>query len=188
MKINPKTLAKIANLDAGAELIVSSPKTNVLQRIPVSEFFSTEGISPMLEKVVDITSEDLLTMGTNPIELLPAPDINKYYHINKFIFECSQVTTPYTLSDLPCVYIEGFAINLPTDLLTTGMGNGNVAFVLNSNSNISKTPADYYNSIPMQFAVGGSSVTLGTYGETDPVDGDGTLRVKIYYTIRTFGE
>lgn len=129
---------------------------------------------------VNISSAQILAMGTTGVELLPAPAMNEYYDVEKIILEYTHVTTAYTLAD---PYIN-FGMSLPSIdsyILTGGIDQ---AFVINNSSS-------YSDAIEEVSHVGnsilGQSLGLYTWNGTNPTLGDGTLRAIITYTTRTFG-
>lgn len=134
--------------------------------------------------IVNITSAQILAMGTTPITLLPAPGVGMYYDIEKIILEYTSVTIDYTsTSDYLKIIVndEDFAFINSSFLawgnqfvtVTTSATNNVVADEL-----ISWIPGSSFNK----------TVTLiATNPVANPTDGDGTLRAIITYTIRTFG-
>jgi hypothetical protein len=134
------------------------------------------------ETIVDISSAQILNMGTSPIELLPAAGLNQYYDIDKVVFEYTHITTRYTLGD----------------------NNRNMNLFGNNGSYLT----DIYSGILRQTANSVSIVEIGNYSSETPSSGgfqrlndniqlyisggnptlgDGTLRVKIYHKTLTFG-
>lgn len=139
--------------------------------------------SDYTENVINISSGQILTMGVTPIELLPLAGVGKYYDWYGFI-EYTHVSTPYTTSDL---------------LLQNGIGN-NIGYVYSqyvlmgqAASSVTKIemPRDYVGS-PNYFVTGYNFTTncgvfLTTESGVNPTNGDGTLRIVMYYKTRTFG-
>jgi hypothetical protein len=132
---------------------------------------------------INISSAQILNMGSNPVELLPAPDTNKYYDIEKIIIEASQVTTAYVYgAELPCIYIGGVALNLDQQKLNCS--NPKAVQIVRDMNLTQLGAADYYKMGVIDLE---NPVTLSTYNGTNPTNGDGTFRVKITYSILTFG-
>ena len=127
----------------------------------------------------------ILGMGTVPIELLPTPGVGKYYEW-RGIAEYTHVTTGYTVTD-DVVGILGS--NSYGGQLMHGIIEGNSSRL---NEFASNGPVDndsssgtlYYGS---QFRETNESLIITMLNGTDPTLGDGTLKVKIWYTVRTFG-
>lgn len=133
---------------------------------------------------INISSYQILNMGTSPIELLPQPGVNKYYDIEKIILEYTHNTTPYTYTLPIYVYIIGGDWALLPQLFITQPTSKWVK--------LTSWNTDTYNSGgSFSAVVRGSglnqSVTLNTWNNTNPTLGDGTLRVIITFTIRIFG-
>lgn len=133
---------------------------------------NTDGIHyyiPYQYTEIDISSAEILNLGTNPIELLPAPGVGKYYEYN-ISLEYTYNTSAYISPNLE---IEcGIAISLIDSSLL--MRIYNQATVI-SNSNAGK---------PMSL---NTNVTLKGAGAVNPISGDSTLKVKIWYRIMNFG-
>jgi hypothetical protein len=123
-------------------------------------------------KVVDVTSSDILNIGTSPIILLSG-DTTIYYDY-KIIIEYTHVTTPYTLfnfsGDLVLRYDATY--NIP-QLITTTNNSVAITFPTITNGRINMSPIQ--------------DVILTTNNGTDPTLGDGTIKVKIWYKRLTFG-
>lgn len=140
-----------------------------------------EGSSAYTETIVNISSAQILNMGTTPIELLPAPGVGKYYDIDKIVLEYTHVTTAYTLAD---VYLYTSVANMPNIVNYLIKHSYDVWMKLTVSTNtLEPNETVVYNAVD----VTNQSVTLTTWNGTDPTDGDGTLRVKIYHKTITFG-
>ncbi len=133
-------------------------------------------------EVVNISSAQILALGTTPIELLPAAGANKYYDIEKIILEYTHVTTAYTSPDLVVKSNSSLWGFIYSQLVLLAGSESSVTFV--------QKPMDYnstdfitapYNSLL------NTDLTIGTYDDSNPTLGDGTLRAIITYTLRTFG-
>lgn len=146
------------------------------------------------ETIVNISSAQILTMGTNPIVLLPnLTNPNQYYDIDKIIIE--SYTGPssnfYYLpnGDLFSIYVSGAPKNLDTNSIGSGWGNNKGVIVIRDLGN----PAAAYSNFDDDYSRYGSqasldnSLTLSTYNGGNPAGSDGTLRVKIYHKTITFG-
>lgn len=131
---------------------------------------------------VDITSSEILSLGTSRVELLPTLTSDKYYDVGKIILEYTHVTTPYSLSSL---YVQTFGqtnifflkyfIEYTQNKIAVGsMAGGGY---IDSAENIKYSNSEDTNK----------KLELGTYNNINPTVGDGTLKVKIWYNIHTFG-
>ena len=119
---------------------------------------------------VTITSADTLTLSSIPIELLPSPGVGKYYD-TKMIFEYTFNTTPYTtigsinVTDGTNIVYETFNLSgLGDDAIFIAQSMTNPAFFL-------------YLNTPLYL----------TTPTADPTSGNGSMLVKIWYSIRTVG-
>lgn len=126
--------------------------------------------------IVNISSAQILAMGSSPIELLPAPGVGKYYDIEKIILEYTYGTTAYSNAPQPMPSMGNFYSEIVVGFLTST--NNDVVII----NDFGREPnSNYQNNIINQ------SLTLGDYNGTNPTLGDGTLRAIITYTTRTFG-
>jgi len=136
--------------------------------------------------VVKITSDQIKTMGTSTITLLPAPGVDKYYVVNRVTLEYRFKTIPYVFPVSPTFYLDGcFDSYIDKTLLTSSTDNvatisGNLRNTYSvgsgSGSTFVKTNRDILNS----------SLIIGTPSGDNPTLGDGTLTVIIEYKIVTF--
>jgi len=130
------------------------------------------------EVVVDISSPQILAIGTTPIELLPTLAAGQYYDF-KIITEYTYGTVAYTNSDANWL------------VLTDG-GTQKLAPLLNLNGITgNRVNISTHNSNNFEVLVSAIEPTHGIYLTTaaagNPTLGDGTIKVKISYTIKTFG-
>ena len=141
--------------------------------------------------IVNISSSQILNMGTTPIELLPAAGVNKYYDIEKIILEYIPNTISYNLSgdgnDVVRLYYGN--LNAVISSKIVGSDNRYIALItdLKHRSNVSDN-----TFIPeaTDILYGGEAdgiLALTSYNG-NPTDGNGTMRAIIKYKIKTFGE
>lgn len=136
------------------------------------------------EAIVNISSAQILAMGSTPIELLPAPGVGMYYDIEKVILEYTYGTTAYLLADetlmlaldneLGFIFKDIITINIP----------GNPRYAIWSSNNPSMSTNGYIYVQPLWL---NNSLTITSDNSSDPTLGDGTLRAIITYNVRTFG-
>jgi len=138
---------------------------------PVSEYTYTE---------VPISSAQILTSGSDRIELLPA--IPNSYYQGCFIIEYTFGTTPYTTATSFAI-VFGDSVNYPNVLsLLTGTQTG-----IHANELYPDDDRFYTVNRGVYFQC------LPDYDEfdneipVDPVGGDGAILVKIWYKVITFG-
>jgi hypothetical protein len=139
-------------------------------------------VSEYTETIVNISSAQILAMGTTPIELLPAAGANSYYDINKVVLEYTYGNSAYAVTDdFQIKDSDGSVVAVaPSYLLVFTQDvawTGSLRNQLNAVS--SPTGYNYGEAIILNSAY--------TISCTNPTLGDGTLRVKIYYKVITFG-
>ena len=130
--------------------------------------------------VVNISSAQILSMGSNPVELLPAAGVGKYYDISHFILEYTHVSMVYDNSNFQQFEIVGDRENQ-----YFVYNNVSSDIILNSENRWFRYPTSPDSTSP-SFSLNGE-VSIGTNTGLNPTLGDGTLRVIITYTLRTFG-
>ncbi len=119
---------------------------------------------------VTVTSAQTLNLNTSPVEILPSLSGNKYYDM-KVYSEYNHATTAYTTSGaLRLINISGVTIlnsiniNALTENTATVATNGNTIAGGTLNSNISLSQST-----------------------SNPTGGNGSLKLKVYYNIVSFG-
>ena len=133
---------------------------------------------------VAVSSADILAFGGfTPKTLLTTPAANQYYDISKVIIEFTEGNTTYTFggTHLRLEYSDiGFFID---PILITG--GYDAAIVLDFNSRASETFE--VNGLKLPIYPNYSSLILDTVFGSSPTLGDGTMLVKIWYKVKTFG-
>ena len=146
------------------------------------------GSSEYTETIVNISSAQILAMGTTPIELLPAAGVGKYYDIDKIVLECKMQGIDYVVDAGSYLYIsEGIKSYVDAQILRPNS-------ISEDTYSIMRFSPDYDSSdgIPMlgNLAIN-RAVTLDYYSDSGitptPTTGTATLRVKIYHKTITFG-
>lgn len=136
------------------------------------------------ETIVNISSAQILNMGSSPIELLPQPGANKYYDIEKIIFEFTQGTDTYSNNDnyqistsitgnQIAIIEKWFMCNGYDEILI--LHPNNAVYKDSASNALFSTPMGLNNAIVFGFAYMSGTGDLGT------------LRVKIYHKTITFG-
>lgn len=129
---------------------------------------------------VDITSAQILAMGTTPIELLPAPGAGKYYDVEKIVLEYTHVTTAYTTTSTQLYLTQGNDMCYFPTLITN---TSNDQYVIGRELNV--FDGGVFSSVYKPIV--NESLKLWNYDGDNPTLGNGTLRATITYTTRTFG-
>lgn len=154
----------------------SNSKTEVYTIEDIAE--TVGGGSDYTETIVNISSEQILSIGDTPIELLPAPGEGKYYDIKQILLEYSAGTTTYTFEISDLLRVLGYGV-----LEATFISDAPFDMVFNPNgSEISPN-----NTASGQFSFINFPVNLTVLSEVNPTGGNGTLRAKIYHKTITFG-
>ena len=143
---------------------------------------SGSGGSEYTETIVNISSAQILAMGTTPIELLPAAGVGKYYDIDKIIFEVDGNTIDYTYSTLTSIALRGALIGeiFPASILERSFSN--VFIQLSNNALYNSGVYNYTEDRELNLAL-----TLTTDDSENPILGNGILRIKIYHKTIIFG-
>jgi hypothetical protein len=145
------------------------------------------GGSDYTETIVNISSAQILAMGTTPIELLPPLPIGKIYDIHQCEIYFTKGSVNYTISSGDMIYIwsdqrdilpliDGNLINGNDKVILTGPIGG--TYFDNVKGYTFMTASNPFNS---------ESIVLTMYSGVNPTLGNGTLRVKIYHKTITFG-
>lgn len=125
-------------------------------------------------KEVNVTSAEILTVGATPKELLPALGASKYYDWYAYV-EYNFGTIAYSMA-------SGFSMQQGTvnkiPFGTLGINTQNAVAIVRPIPG-SNTGFGFLPNQPL---------LLGTLTNADPTNGDGTLRIKLYYKIKTFGK
>lgn len=147
--------------------------------------------SEYTETIVNISSAQILAMGTTPIELLPAAGVGMYYDIDKIVLEYTNVSAytlanPITIYQSNGKYIADISSGLITGLGYPSFNNNRSVCVINTSANY-LTDSDAGKSLLFDLDSLNDSIVLTTRSSTNPTLGNGTLRVKIYHKTITFG-
>jgi hypothetical protein len=134
---------------------------------------------------VNITSEQILSMGTSPIELLPAPGEGKYYDC-RVVLEYTFNNVDYSVTDDIMIGFDGYGAVQLIRYLLDGFNVNTVAIWNGAGTAIERSIAyaSFYTAYSMQV---NKSVVFTTLDATNPTNGDGTVKAKIWYTIKNFG-
>jgi len=145
-----------------------------IQEMDANFVYATAG--GYTETIVNISSAQILSMGTTPIELLPAPGENKYYE-GYIIVEWNHGTVNYDFFSTFLVCYGGMTAYTFIDV-TQLLNNQDLVF---KSTNGNQFDGSSY----------GTLLNYGVYMTTDdandPTDGNGIGRVKIYHKTITFG-
>lgn len=142
-------------------------------------FTAINALGGYTETIVNISSAQILSMGSSPVQLLPAAGAGNYYDW--------YVELEFTANSTPYTYSESYI---------SVLGNNSVFF---SECLTGGADAQYIlkPSLELNDSVEGINYTLGLalnqalllkgYNSTNPTLGDGTMRVKVYHKTITFG-
>jgi hypothetical protein len=141
--------------------------------------------SEYTETIVNISSAEILAMGTTPIELLPAAGVGMYYDIDKFIFEYTHVNDAYVFPTALFMKIEESSCGNFISITNSLIEETNNSILISFNRVNGLSPGGDWPINYKLYDNGGYNLT--TNDSTNPTLGDGTLRVKIYHKTITFG-
>jgi hypothetical protein len=146
------------------------------------------------EVIVNISSAQILAMGDTPIELLPAPGENKYYDIEKIVFEYTFNSIPYEGARFIRM-VGGYESSWLSGEFYFDLSNG--VLIHNSHGDIHKYDSQSdsqiiitrkSNSINESISLQAGDEDGLEFSASNPTNGDGALRAIIKYKVRTFGE
>jgi hypothetical protein len=122
---------------------------------------------------VAVSSAEILTLNSLPIELLPTPGVGNYYD-TKIIIEYTFNTTPYVSPGISNDVVIGDGTNLMYDIYSLNILSADSVFMIQSMVG------------PNSLVYPNTALYLSQQGG-DPTSGDGEFLVKIWYSIRTVG-
>lgn len=176
-KLTSRALASGATLDDLIHIVItgdtsqdplgSSYKATLQQ---VLDLYT--GITEPSYTAVTITSAQTLTLFSSPVEILPDPGVNNYYDV-KFIAEYHHGTTSYTGRTLYVTDSSNLAIYPLMSFGPATILTGDTISITDSTA----TGLGFQPNNPLY-------VSMSNF---DPVGGDGEIKFKIWYTIRTMG-
>jgi hypothetical protein len=181
--MKPNNFPKRTNLDGSEEIY--SQTSGVSEKFTLNDLKAYLEASEWTEVIINISSAQILSMGSSPIQLLPNAGLNKYYIFEGILeFIANMKNTQYSIPD------STSAIRIYYDQSFNGAGcYFNKAFLLSKGSSVIP-----FNSIPnvgTNNAQNGidsnSSIFLSTDNGLNPTNGDGTIRIVLKYKIKTFG-
>jgi hypothetical protein len=133
---------------------------------------------------VAITSPQILAKDT--ITVLPAPGANKYYDIEKVIFEYNYGTIAY-VNQNP----QGIYLNQGRDFIIV---HGDIIEGTQDTVAIARPHAPYNTDVsvgdqqnPIEYFWLNEAVVMDYYDGGTIINGNGTLLLKVWYKIKTFG-
>jgi hypothetical protein len=133
---------------------------------------------------VAVTSANILAKDT--ITVLPAPGANKYYDIEKVIFEYNYGTIAY-VNQNP----QGIYLNQGRDFIIV---HGDIIEGTQDTVAIARPHAPYNTDVsvgdqqnPIEYFWLNEAVVMDYYDGGTITNGDGTLLLKVWYKIKTFG-
>jgi len=169
MKITDYTIEPISD----GSLILGVNSANPQETVLFSGAQSA-GTTANLASVIELESSDILDLDNGSL-LLPVSDAGKYYEVTTVIMEFTAGLTQYTAPSN--IELSGcFNAVVSSGLIT---GATDAVAIAKSSNNLSGT-STVVNSITVPSALLISS-------DTAPTLGDGTLRVIVFYNLRTFG-
>jgi hypothetical protein len=140
------------------------------------------------EVTVDINTSQMLELGTEGSQLLPAAGVGKYYSYIQIFLEYSTGSTEFTLGDgeiLAISYSGGQYIAVADSSALSDTENA--VWVITIAPSFENTNVPLFSSLELNSAV---ILTLQdtSGGGVDPTLGNGSMRAIVKYQVRTFGE
>jgi hypothetical protein len=133
----------------------------------IEQVFNTMPNGYQYYTAITVTSAEILSIQTSQVPLLPTPPINTYYDYKVFL-EYNYGTSPYTVPG---------NIRLHNSLSVPVGGSININAFTNNIVTFGYPNTNLLNE----------GIFLGTSSLSNPTGGDGTIKVKLYYNIVTFG-
>jgi hypothetical protein len=164
MKIENYTTEGIQDGDLALGYRPSSGQTILLSGI------QSQGTSSPQITAVEFDSADILDFDAAKFPLSSPSDTDQYYDIDKIVFEFTPGNVNYTLG-VPIRIRGAFVADVDQTLITQGT---NQTVVLRA------------QTAPIAPVGTGAALSIST--ASAPTLGTGTLKMIIFYTIRTFGE
>jgi hypothetical protein len=140
--------------------------------------------SPGTYLEVDISSAQILAMGTTPIDILPAPGAGKYYDFTAIVEFTAGTSYVFTGDTILLGGSDSY-----------GGGLINPSFIATTNNKVAKVghqPTEMVTSDATEYPttwemVLNEGIIFTALNGNDPTTGTGTIKVKIWYKLRTFG-
>lgn len=160
--------------------ILYASASNTLSKLPIGSLGQVLSVSSGIpawvqgsaRAAVTVSSAELLTLGSSPVTIIPAPGANKYIVVHKICASYNYGTTAYNFANTESAYFyvgafwTAFYIPYTTLNLTTDV-NGTLLPYQN-----------FFLEVPTNTAL-----TLKTYDGGNPSTGDGNWDIVVYYTI-----
>jgi hypothetical protein len=163
----------------GSKLTIAEMDGNLTY---LEQLATESGGSEYTETIVDISSAQILNMGTTPIELLPELGSGQYYEVGKMIIEYTHNTSAYN-STSNWLYTDGGYHAFFASIIKNASNRLSMSGFPVASIDAAAGVASYGDNEVSYF----NKLKLSTWDADDPTDGDGTLRVKIYHKTITFG-
>lgn len=128
---------------------------------------------------VDVTSGDILTLASSPVQILGTAATGSYYDIEKVAFEFSATGT-YSVNGSE--YISLISSNS-----NTVYSCPDTILELTDDSVVLRSQSDFSTIAQTQEAYNLQIVTSTQSAGTDPTGSMGTMKVKVWYHERTLG-
>lgn len=142
--------------------------------------------NPVLTEVVNLNPEQIQSLGT-PITLLNSPGVDKYYDIQKIIIEYKFGTLPYVIPTSNTFYLDGAFDSYVDKTLLTSLTNSVCTISGNLRNTLTVGTGSGSVQVKTNKDVLNAALIIGTPNGDNPTTGDGTVRISIYYEIKTFG-
>jgi hypothetical protein len=148
------------------------------------------GVETPIYIEIPVSSSQILNMVSNPIEILPDLSDMQYYEIDKITMELSSsIGYTHVDDDAFCVYVGGRVMSSISKFFLEQVGY--YVHTIKDFSTVRENTFAYYPVRDTWTEVNGlesRAITLSTYEQNNEfTTGNGTILVKIWYKVRTFG-
>jgi len=136
-----------------------------------------------ITEIRNIDKNEILSMGSSPISLLPNPDPGTYYVVSNIIFEYSHGSLDYKfdISTSYMILYGGYFAQIDLKVLENSQDS---LCIVDSNVQVLQLVPSISAFKILQ---NGKTIYLSTNNFKDLVQGDGRLRAIITFEIRTWG-
>ena len=182
MKINTNTIKEVTTLPEGAKLLASVPGKSDLYKVDKSKVGGeTTPVEEEVYKEVVLSSADITNLGS-AYPILPSIDTSTYYDISKIILEYAHGDVSFVPASSDFFYINGCMKFYVEDGLIRTNTLDTVSIITPSTYVVSGT-----KSVNARILTGtGLNIEMASRANI-ATPGDGTMKIKVWYTIRTFG-
>lgn len=147
---------------------------------------STVGGSEYTYTEVSVSSAQILNMGTSPIELLATPGASKYYEYHGIV-EYSLATITSGNMEILIGDTTRYGGTVLNGYEFQNLAGTNAIFKFGQDGGTYVRTTGLAETTPVNPQLLNAAIEMTTYDSSDPSVCTGTLLIKIWYKIKTFG-